>query len=36
MNELQKETITRLVYTYAKKANITNENEINDTINNLC
>lgn len=36
MNELQKETITRLVYTYAKKANITNENEINDTINTLC
>lgn len=36
MSELQKETIAQLVYTYARKLNITNESEINDNINRLC
>ena len=36
MNELQKQTITKLVYTFAQKAKITNQNEITNTINRLC
>ena len=36
MNELQKQTITKLVYTFAQKAKINNLNEIIDTINRLC
>lgn len=36
MNEIQRETITNLVYTFAKKANITNQEEIYKTIDKLC
>lgn len=33
MNDFQKETITKLVYKFASKANISNQEEIDDTIN---
>ena len=36
MNEFQKETVTKLVYTFAQRANITNQDQIYDTINKLC
>ncbi len=36
MSEFQKEIITKLVYTFAQRANITNQNQIYDTINKLC
>lgn len=36
MGEFQKETITKLVYTFAQKANINNQEQIYDTINKLC
>ncbi len=36
MNEKQKQIITKLVYTYAEKANINNQDEINNTIHSLC
>ena len=36
MSEFQKETIAKLVYTFAQRANITNQDQIYDTINKLC
>ena len=36
MNETQKQIIAQLVYTFAQKANISNQDEIIDTVNRLC
>lgn len=36
MNEIQKKVITQLVYVFAQKVNINNQDEIIDTINKLC
>ena len=36
MNEFQKETVTNLVYTFAQRANIANQDQIYDTIKKLC
>lgn len=36
MNEMQKQIIAQLVYTFAQKANIGNQDEIVDTIQRLC
>lgn len=35
MNDFQKETITKLVHTFASKTNISNQEGIDDTINRL-